>query len=877
MAQMDGQRAQQYYDLSTSVVIPALTRSSEGPAPLSFEQEQLWFLAQLIPDSAVYNESLAIGFKGSLDVTAFEQGLNEFINRHQIWRTSFPTLDGQPVQVIHPASNLKLLLVDLRNLPEAERESKALRLAAEDIMRPFDLAHGPLLRAMLVRLGDEDYRLFMALHHIIFDAVSIYQVFLPELHALYGSFSSGKPSSLPPLPIQYADYAVWQREVLQGELLAEHLAYWKQHLQGAPVGLDLPTDRPRLPVLTLQGATYNLTLPRALVAALKELSRQEGVTLYMTLVAAFQTLLHRYSGQDDLVIGTVSAGRTQAETEALIGLFENPLVLRTDLSGNPTFRELLGRVREVILEAQKHQALSFESLVKELQPERQLGQNPLFQVMLTLVPTLLPSLPSGWNLVQMEVETGTSMFDLTLELEDRPEGLLGRFEYRTELFDEATIACMAGHWQTLLEGVVADPAQRIAVLPLLTEKERHQLLVDWNATHAEYPKDQCIHQLFEAQVERTPEAVAVVFEDQQLTYHELNVRANQLAHHLQDLGVGPDVLVGLCVERSLDMVVGLLGILKAGGAYVPLDPAFPSERLAFMLEDAQTPVLVTQQRLTIQLPKYEAKVVCLDTDQAVLAQQSGTNVLPTATSAHQAYVIYTSGSTGRPKGVQIIHRAVVNFLWSMVEQPGLSAEDTLLAITTLSFDIAALELFLPLMVGARVIVASRDVVVDGTALMETLARTRATVMQATPVTWRSLLAAGWQGNRHLKILCGGEALPQELAQQLLPKAASLWNLYGPTETTIWSSICQIEPDEEAISIGRPIANTQIYLLDQHLQPVPVGVPGELYIGGDGLARGYLNRPELTTERFIPHPFSDESDARLYKTGDLARYLPDGNH
>lgn len=850
-------------------------RSSRGPTPLSFEQEQLWFLAQLIPDSAVYNGSLTIGFKGSLDVTAFEQGLNEFINRHQIWRTSFPIVDGQPMQVIHPASNLKLSLVDLRNLPEAERESEALRLAAEDIMRPFDLAHGPLLRAMLVRLGDEDYRLFMALHHIIFDAVSIYQVFLPELHALYGSFSSGKPSPLPPLPIQYADYAAWEREPLQKDIFAQHLAYWKQQLSGAPAILQLPIDHPRLAVQTFEGAQQSLVLPKTLTDALQVLSRQEDATLFMTLVAAFQTLLHRYSGQDDLVIGTVSAGRTQAETEALIGFFENPLVLRTDLSGNPTFRELLGRVREVILEAQEHQALSFESLVKELQPERQLGQNPLFQVMLTLVPTLLPSLPSGWNLVQMEVETGTSRFDLTLELEDRPEGLLSRFEYRTELFDEATIARMAGHWQTLLEGVVADPAQRIAVLPLLTEKERHQLLVDWNATHAEYPKDQCIHQLFEAQVERTPEAVAVVFEDQQLTYHELNVRANQLAHHLQDLGVGPDVLVGLCVERSLDMVVGLLGILKAGGAYVPLDPAFPSERLAFMLEDAQTPVLVTQQRLTIQLPKYEAKVVCLDTDQAVLAQQSGTNVLPTATSAHQAYVIYTSGSTGRPKGVQIIHRAVVNFLWSMVEQPGLSAEDTLLAITTLSFDIAALELFLPLMVGARVVVASRDVVVDGTALMETLARTRATVMQATPVTWRSLLAAGWQGNRHLKILCGGEALPQELAQQLLPKAASLWNLYGPTETTIWSSIYQIEPDEEAISIGRPIANTQIYLLDQHLQPVPVGVPGELYIGGDGLARGYLNRPELTTERFIPHPFSDESDARLYKTGDLARYLPDG--
>ena len=574
------------------------------------------------------------------------------------------------------------------------------------------------------------------------------------------------------------------------------------------------------------------------------------------------------------MIGTVITDRTWSETENLIGIFENTLALRTDMSGNPTFRKLLERVREVILDAQAHQDLPFEYLVKELQPERQLGQNPLFQVSLTLEPPL-PTLPAGWTPTQTDVEITNPKLDLSLDLADRPQGLVCRFEYNTELFDRTTIARMVEHWQTLLEGSVADPTRHLSELPLLTEKERHQFLVEWNATQAAYPRDKCIHQLFEAQVERTPDAVAAVFGKEYLTYRELDSKANQLAHYLQQLGVGPEVLVGLCVERSLEMVVGLLGILKAGGAYVPLDPAFPSKRIAFMLEDAQAPVLVTQQHLLSQLPTHGTRAVCLDADAALLAQQGEDNPLSELTPDYLAYVIYTSGSTGRPKGVQILHRAVVNFLLSMAEQPGLTAEDSWLAITTLSFDIAALELFLPLLVGARLIVASRDTAADGAALAGTLTRAGVTVMQATPITWRLLLAAGWQGNPDLKILCGGEALPQDLAQQLLPRATSLWNLYGPTETTIWSTLCKIEPGDEVISIGRPIANTQVYLLDSQLQPVPVGVPGELYIGGDGLARGYLNRPELTAERFIPHPFSNEPAARLYKTGDLARYRPDG--
>jgi surfactin family lipopeptide synthetase A len=841
--------------------------------PATFAQQRLWFLDQLAPQSAVYNIPACLRISTTLDVETLEQSLHALVQRHEILRTTFAAVDGHPMQVIAPSLTLPLPTIDLSALPMAEREAEALRLANDEVRRPFDLIQGPLLRMLLLRLGAEEHLLVLTMHHTISDGWSINLLF-QELATLYTAFASGAPSPLPDLPIQYADFALWQQEQLQEEALADQLTYWKQKLADAPSVLDLPTDHLHPAVPTSRGSVYFVTLPSSLAEALKALSRKENVTLYMTLVAAFQTLLYRYTRQDDMVLGAFMAGRRHADLETLIGFFVNTLVLRTDLSGNPTFCELLGRVREVTLEADAHQELPFESLVKELRPTRSLGQNPLFQVILALDPPL-PTLPAGWELSKMVVETGTAKFNLSLEIAEWPDGLGCRFEYSTDLFDEPTIARMAGHWQTLLEGIVADPTRRISELPLLTEQEQQQLLVAWNATQATYPTDACLHQLFEAQVERTPEAVAVVFEDEQLSYRELNRRANQLARHLQQLGVEPEALVGLCVERSLDMLVGLLGILKAGGAYVPLDPAFPVERLAFMLQDSQASVLVTQQHLLPQLPTRGTKVVCLDADAAVLAQYSEATPPCGVTSAQLAYVIYTSGSTGKPKGVQILHRAVVNFLLSMRQQPGLTAADRWLAITTLSFDIAALELFLPLIVGARVIVASREMAADGAALAEALRRGGVTVMQATPVTWRLLLATGWPGQPTLKVLCGGEALPLDLAQQLLPRVGSLWNVYGPTETTIWSTLCQITPDQEVISIGRPIANTQIYLLDEHLQPVPVGVPGELFIGGDGLARGYLKRPELTVERFLPHPFSDEPAARLYRTGDLARYRSDG--
>jgi amino acid adenylation domain-containing protein len=641
--------------------------------------------------------------------------------------------------------------------------------------------------------------------------------------------------------------------------------------------LELPTDRPRPPFQTFLGAQKGFVISQGLNESLHLLSRREDVTLFMTLLAAFQTLLLRYSGQDDIAVGSPIANRNRVEVEGMIGFFVNTLVLRTDLRGNPSFRELLGRVREVALGGYAHHHIPFEKLVEELNPERNTSHTTLFQVMLVLQNAFgeVPEFP-GLSIEPFAVGTDTAKFDLTLYLREDAGGMRGNWEYNTDLFDGPTIERMIGHFLTLLEGIVVNPDLRLSALPLLTEAERYQLLVEWNDTKRDYPKDKCIHELFEKQVERTPDAIALIFEDQQLTYRELNRRVNQLAHYLRKHGVGPEVLVGICMERSLEMVIGLLGILKAGGAYVPLDPAYPKERLAFMLEDARVPILLTQEGQLSTMPEYNGHVICLDRDCEKLSRESEVDPVSGVNPGNLAYVIYTSGSTGKPKGVQISHRAVVNFLFSMLKEPGLSENDVLLSVTTLSFDIAALELFLPLITGARTVLVSREMALDGSQLLKRLKEGDATVMQATPATWRLLLEAGWHNKIGLKMLCGGEALPRDLASQLLERGESLWNMYGPTETTIWSMVYRIESKASPMLIGRPIANTQIYILDRNFQLVPVGVAGELCIGGEGLARGYLNRPELTAEKFIEDPFSAVTGARLYRTGDLVRYLPDGN-
>ncbi len=849
-------------------------RSHNGPPPLSFAQERLWFLEQWQPGTAAYNIPTPLRLIGALQTGALERALNGVVARHEALRTTFAMSDGHLAQIIAPALTIPLPVIDLRGLPAAAREDEAQQLMAEEARRSFDLARGPLLRARLLQLTDTEHLLLLTMHHIIADGWSL-GIMLREIAIRYEAERDGQGAAQPAIPVQYADYAVWQREWLQGAVLEKQLTYWKKQLAGAPAMIELPTDRPHPPVSTHRGAVYPVNLSRAQTVALKELSQREGTTLFMTLLAAFQVLLARYSRQEDIVVGAPIAGRTRPETEGLVGVFVNSLILRTDLGGDPSFRELLGRVREVALGAYAHQDLPFEQLVASLHPVRDPSRSPLFQVMFAMQsPPPLPSF-GGLSVERLPIHTDTAQLDLTLSLEEHDLSLAGTIEYRTDLFEEDTIARMAGHFQMLLEGILADPEQRISALPLLTAPERRWLLDEWNATAADYPRDRCFHELFAVQVTKTPDAVAAVFGEEQITYRALDQRANQLAHHLQAQGVGPDTFVGLCVNRSIEMLVGLLAVLKAGGAYIPLDPAYPRERLVFMLEDAHVRVLLTEKRLVGQLPVGDAAVICLDADWDTIAQHSLIAPRSAATSENIAYTIYTSGSTGKPKGVMIPHRALVNFLWSMQTQIGIADDDVMLASTSLSFDIAGLEMYLPLLVGARVVIVPREVAKHGRRFAALIESSGATIMQATPTTWRMILEAGWEGNSRVHILCGGEALSQDLAQRLFSAGHRLTNLYGPTETTIWSTMQVVESGESAVSLGRPIGNTQVYILDRHRQPVPVGVPGELYIGGDGLAKGYLHRPELTAERFVTNPFSGDAGARLYATGDMVRSLPDG--
>jgi len=664
-------------------------------------------------------------------------------------------------------------------------------------------------------------------------------------------------------------------ELLREE--ANQIAYWKQQLANLPT-LQLPTDRSRSPMQTFRAARQCLAVPQTLSEDLAKLSQKEGVTLYMTLLAAFKTLLYRYTGQTDIVVGTVTAGRNQPEIQQLIGCFVNTLVLRTDLKDNPTFRQLLERVRQVTLGAFAYQDLPFEKLVEALQPERNLGQDPLFQVAFVLQPPM-SGVDSMLNRSQLNIDTETAKLDLALELQERPEGLVGRFEYSTDLFDADTIKRMLGHFQTLLEGIVANPEQKISELPLLTQFERQQLAA-WNNTQTDYPKDACIHELFEEQVELTPDAIALVFEEQQLTYKELNQRANQLAHHLRNVGVGAEVLVGICLERSLEMVVGILGILKAGGAYVPLDPAYPQERLAFMLEDAQVPVILTQRQLVESLPKHQARIVCLDTDWEVMERQSEENLSPQVTPDNLAYVMYTSGSTGIPKGVSVIHQGVVRLVKD-TNYVNLSAEEVFLQLAPISFDASTLEIWGSLLNGARLVIMPPHTP-SLQELGEAIRGYQITTLWLTAGLFHIMVDEQLEDLKQVRqLLAGGDVLSvphvQKVRQEL--KGCQLINGYGPTENTTFTCcyrITEVNLIENSIPIGRSISNTQVYLVDTHLQLVPIGIPGELYIGGAGLARGYLNRPELTAERFILNPFSDEPSSRLYKTGDLARYLSDGN-
>ncbi len=855
---------------------PGLKRiPREGELPISSAQMRLWLFDQLEPASAAYNVAIRHDFKGHFDLVAFERSLSEIVGRHEVLRTCFLRVDGRPVQKIVPPELFQIPVIDLQDMSEVAREREVASLASADARRPFDLEKAPLVRAQLLKLAPEEHVLLLNFHHIAFDWWS-YGVFERELAALYDAYLRGEEASpLPELPLQYVDFAAWQRQWLQGEILQEQLDYWQKKLSGSLPVLELPTDRPRPAIQTYNGSLFTSVLSKKLTEALKLLNQREGVTMFATLLGAFSVLLQRYTGQEDILVGAPTAGRNRAEVEGLLGFFVNTLVLRTDLSGDPTFRQLLWRLKETTLGAYAHQDLPFEKLVEVLNPERDASHSPIFQVMLSMLdtpkqPVSLPNLKHQRNFV----DSGTSKFDLTLNVIEEPQGLTFICEYNTDLFNGDRIERMLGHLQVLLEGVVADPDHHLSELPLLTAEERLRLLIEWNDTQIVYPEDDLIHELFEAQVEQTPGAVAVEYEGTRLTYSELNQQANQLALHLQSLGVGPDVVVGLFVERSLDMLVGLMGILKAGGTYVPLDPSFPQTRLAYMIADSDMKVLVTHRQLDRNLTVRPPSIVYLDADWEAISRQDTTKTKPPSPRPENlAYVLYTSGSTGRPKGVAIPHTAVVNFLRSMQSEPGFTAKDKLLAVTTLSFDIAGLEIYLPLVRGGTTVIASREDVYDPARLIKRIRESQCTVMQATPATWRALLEASWEGSKGLKLLCGGEALPGDLAQALLPRCAELWNMYGPTETTIWSTLYRVRSVDGPVPIGRPIANTQVFILDEHRQLVPAGVVGEMYIGGLGLAQGYFNRPELTAERFVENPF--DPGARLYRTGDQARWLPDG--
>jgi len=858
-----------------------------GELPLSFSQQRMWFLDQLDPGSPAYNRPSSIRLTGQLNVAALEKSLNEIVRRHEVLRTHFPMINGTAIQVIASNLILRLSVTDLSDWPD--RETEAQRLAASEAQRGFDLAQGPLIRAGLLRLNQEVHVLLLTMHHIVFDGWSM-GVLLRELAALYEAFGTGKPSSLAKLPVQYVDFAHWQRQWLQGETLNTQLYYWKQKLADITV-LNLPTVRPRPAVQTFQGGRQSLVLSKGLSDSLKALSQRENVTLFMTLLAAFQTLLHRYTGQDDIIVGSPIAGRHLVETEKLIGVFINTLVLRTDLSGNPTFQTLLARVRETALGAYAHQTLPFEKLVEEIQPERDLSRTPLFQVLFQLrnIPNETVEVQE-LRMDEFEFDTGVTRLDLALDMVDKPEGLSCVLMYNVVLFDGDTIRRMAGHFQTLLEGIVASPNQKLSELPLLTEVEQHKLLVEWNNTQREYPQDTCIHQLFEAQVERTPDAVAVRLEDRQLTYGELNNRANQLAHYLQSLGVKPEVLVGICVERSLEMVIGLLGILKAGGAYLPLDPAYPAARLAFMLEDTGVGVLLTQSSLVSILPKTTVQVVCLDTERKTLSRLSTDNLASGVAPSNLAYVIYTSGSTGKPKGVMILHHSIADHCRVVQSYYQLVSSDRVLQFASLNFDASLEQIFSTLITGARLILRGSQIwtIAD---FSHQIVKNGITVVNLPPAYWQQWLKESanlpeFVLNNSLKlVIVGGDVMLPEMLhswQQTPMNSIRLINAYGPTEATITTTTFEItsqfdgKTHHQRIPIGRPLANKTVYILDTYNNPVPIGVPGELHIGGAGLARGYFNRPELTAEKFIPNPFSDDPESRLYKTGDLARYLPDGN-
>ncbi|GCE09111.1 hypothetical protein KDAU_64400 [Dictyobacter aurantiacus] len=874
----------QYIDVILSQTTKELSeiKSEEyvTPPPLSFGQERLWFLDHLDEKNIAYHMPLGIRLQGALDLVALEHSLTELVARHAILRTTLRMQDGQPVQFISPQQPVSLRIQDLTTIVDALREEHVHAFLTQEIEQPFNLAQGPLLRHLLLRLSPQEHILMFTWHHSISDGWS-QEVFLRELSALYTAFHAGLPSPLSPVKLHYADYAVWQRQ--QTTEFAQQLTYWKEQLAGAPALLDLPTDFPRPGQQTFVGTRYPFTISTDQVQKVRTLSHREHVTTYMILLAVYQVLLARYSGQMDLVVGTPIAGRTRVELEEMLGFLVNTLALRVSLAANPSFAHLLQQVREVALQAYAHQDVPFEQVVQALQPERTLSHSPIFQVMFSLQNT--PALTLSFPALTCEIQplvSRVAQFDLTMDLVEIEGRIEGEIEYNTDLFREETIARLVTHYLHLLAQLVDDPTQAVFRVSLLTAQERQLQLVTWNQTAAPFPQDRCLHELFEEQVQKSPQAPAVLFEDTQLSYEELNARANQLAHVLQGYGVTPDTLVGLCVERSLEMVVGMLGILKAGGAYVPLDPDYPAERLKYMLTNTGVNVLLTQAHLQDRLPMHQARVLCLDADWSQIAQAPSTNLSTSGVHpAHLAYVIYTSGSTGLPKGVMVQHSGLCNRLQWMQDTYHLTSKDRVLQKTPFNFDVSVWELYWPLLYGAVLVIGRPNGHRDPGYLHDTIVAQQITIIHFVPSMLQVFLEEVSSGRYSALrlVICSGEALGYDLQTRFFAKFPDieLHNLYGPTEASIdvtyWP--CEREEVRQTVPIGRPIANMHTYILDAHLQPVPIGVQGNLYLSGIGLARGYFQRPETTAEKFIPHPFSSIPGERLYRTGDLARYTSDG--
>jgi len=844
-------------------------RPAPDRAPLSSAQERMWFFYELQPTSAVYNMAYAFRLRGPLQATALQLALSRLVARHEILRTRFVAEDGVPFQVVSPPQPLPVREADLSAAPSDARQAALDQRLAEEFSRPFNLAEDLMVRAALFRLGAEDHVLAVTLHHIASDLWSS-EILFRELGELYGAFARGKEASLPALAIQYGDFAAWEQTWLSGSEPAKSLEYWKQKLSGAPALLELPTDRPRPATQTFRGGIATLALSPAVNEGIQQLSRAESITPFMALLAVFQVLLSRRSQQTDVVVGIPTAGRTHEQTGSLVGLFVNTLALRSDLAGAPSYRALLQQVRTATLEALYHQDLPFNQLVRALQPARDSGYSPVVQVMFTLQKAATASAQfAGLQTAALETDTGTSRFDLTLTAEEAGPALTLFLEYNRDLFDAATADRMLAEFSTLVDSALAQPDQSVAALPLLPRAERQQLLVDWNQTQRAYPDQPLLHELFEAQARRTPQATALVAGRQRLTYQALDEQAEQVAVCLRRFGVGAEARVALFLDRTADLVIAMLGVLKAGGAYVAMDPAYPAERLAFIVQDSQATVVLTSSRLRATVPPTSAQILCVDERGAGATSSRGAAV-PT-TPNNLAYIIYTSGSTGRPKGVGIEHRNSVNFVrWAHTVFSARELDGVFFS-TSICFDLSIFELFVPLTCGGKVVLGE-----NGLALADHPAAAEVHLINTVPAVMNELIRLGKVPASLETVNLGGEYVPQELVDQLhtLPQVKRVYDLYGPTETATYSTYVQRRPQAKP-TIGRPVSNTTIYVLDARLQPVPIGVIGELYIGGAGVARGYLDRPELNAERFIADPFSGQPGARLYRTGDNARYRPDG--